>query len=191
MWLGEPPLVLRKLTFVETLLIARHYARCYVFKLYPKDGSRGYRPSHLQHTMAGNVMLYEVNTSAIASMLEGALLPQSVNVLSSIVAITFIGTRKLPTDLPSRTFRVRRDVVHEALQWLREHNVLYQDIVISSERLLLLPENEIPLEIEAAIRYEEDGSMVMKEMDGYVMEDLPTENGKLAKQNKRCNLQTW
>lgn len=141
--------------------------------------------------MAGNVTLYKVNTSAIASMLEGALLPQSVNVLSSIVAITFIGMWKLPTDWLSRTFRVHRDVVHEALQWLHEHNVLYQDIVISSKRLSLLPENEIPLEIEAAIRYEEDGSVVMKKKDGYVMEDLPMENGKLVKQNKRCNLQTW
>ncbi|KIM61402.1 hypothetical protein SCLCIDRAFT_16142 [Scleroderma citrinum Foug A] len=176
MWLGEPPLVLWKLTFVETLLIARHYARCYVFKLYPKDGSQGYRPSHLQHAMASNIMLYEVNTSTIASMLEGVLLPQSVNMLSSIVAITFIGTQKLPIDWLSHTFRVCRDAVHEVLQWLHEHNILYRDIVISSERLLLLPENKIPQEIEAAMCYEEDGSMVMKEKDGYVMEELPMEN---------------
>lgn len=91
MWIGDPPLVLRKLTFAETLLIARHYARCYVFKLYPKDGSRGYNQAHLQRAMAGNVTLYDVNTSAVASMLEGNLLPQGVASLSSIVAITFIG----------------------------------------------------------------------------------------------------
>ena len=48
MWLGDPPLVLRKLTFAEMLLIARHYPRCYVFKLYPKDGMRGSNPAHLQ-----------------------------------------------------------------------------------------------------------------------------------------------
>ena len=41
--------------------------------------------------MAGNVTLYDVNTSAVASMLEGNLLPQGVASLSSIVAITFIG----------------------------------------------------------------------------------------------------
>ena len=37
LWIGDPPLVLRKLSFAEMLLIARHYPRCYVFKLYPKD----------------------------------------------------------------------------------------------------------------------------------------------------------
>ena len=66
MWLGDPPLQLRKLTFVENLLIARHHARCYVFKLYPKDGSRGHHPAHLQRAMAGNMTLYEMNTSAVA-----------------------------------------------------------------------------------------------------------------------------
>jgi len=106
MWLGDPPLQLRKLTFVENLLIARHHTRCYVFKLYPKDGSRGHHPAHLQRAMAGNMTLYEMNTSAVASMLEGQLLPQGVGTLSSILAITFIGTWKLPSDWLSRTFRV-------------------------------------------------------------------------------------
>ncbi|KIN98793.1 hypothetical protein M404DRAFT_54144, partial [Pisolithus tinctorius Marx 270] len=34
MWLGDAPLVLRKLTFAETLLVAWHYPCCYIFKLY-------------------------------------------------------------------------------------------------------------------------------------------------------------
>ena len=57
--------------------------------------------------MAGNVTLYEVNTSAVASMLEGSLLPQGVETLSSVLAITLIGTHKLPNDWLSRTFRVQ------------------------------------------------------------------------------------
>ena len=98
MWLGDPPLALHKLTFVESLLIARHYTRCYVFKLYPKDGTRGYRASHLQRGMAGNVTLYKVNTSAITSMLEGALLPQSVNMLSSCNRSVFFFLSNLQLD---------------------------------------------------------------------------------------------
>ena len=66
--------------------------------------------------MAGNVTLYEVNTSAIASMLEGSLLPQAVETLSSVLAITLIGTHKLPNDWLSQTFRVRCQAVHEVLQ---------------------------------------------------------------------------
>ena len=178
MWLGDPPLALRKLTFAETLLIARHYSRCYVFKLYPKDGTHGYNPAHLQRAMAGNVMLYKVNTSTIASMLEGSLLPQGVETLSSVLAITLIGTRKLPNDWLSQTFRVRRQAVHEALQWLHKHNILYQDIKTSHERLAVLPEDRIPEEIEAVIRYEEDETVAVKEREGYVMEDLQNADGE-------------
>ena len=178
LWLGQPPMVLRRLTFAETLLIARHYARCYVFKLYPKDNARVYNHAHLQRAMAGNVTLYDVNTSVVASMLEGALLPQSVGSLSSVIAITFIGTRKLPLNWLSRTFRVRRSAVYEALQWLREHNEMYHDVTISNEQLSLLPEDEIPQEIEAVIRFEEDEGVAVKEREGYVMEDVPEDSGE-------------
>ena len=107
LWLGEPSLLLCKLTFTENLLIARHYTRCYIFKLYPKDGSLGHDCTHLQCAMAGNVMLYKVVTSGVVSMLEGALLPQGAGTLSSVLAITFIGTCKLPSDWLTRTFKVR------------------------------------------------------------------------------------
>ena len=65
--------------------------------------------------MTGNVSLYEVNAGAVAGMLEGNLLPQRAEMLSNIIAITFIGTRQLPTNWLSRTLQVRRSVVHEAL----------------------------------------------------------------------------
>jgi len=170
MWLGDPPLALRKLTFAENLLIAQHHACCYVFKLYPKDVLHGHHPAQLQRAMAGNVTLYEVNTTQVASMLEGALLPQGVVTLSSILAITFIGTRRLPSDWLSRTFRVRRQAVHDALLWLHEHNELYGDIQISGDRLALLPDDSIPEEIEAVIRYEKDETAAIKEREGYAME---------------------
>ena len=187
MWIGDPPLVLRRLTFTESLLIARHYARCYVFKLYPKDGSRGHKATHLQRGMAGNVMLYEVNTSAVASMLEGALLLQTVDTLSSIMAITFIGTCKLPTDCLSHTFKVRHEAVHDALQWLHQHNNLYSDIVISSACLSLLPDNQIPQEIEAVIRYEEDDTVMMHEREGYAMDNVPATQGELKIQSSKSS----
>lgn len=71
--------------------------------------------------------------SGVVSMLEGALLPQGIGMLSSVLAITFIGTHKLPSDWLMHTFKVRRQAVYEALQWLQEHNILYQDIDISHE----------------------------------------------------------
>jgi hypothetical protein len=38
MWIGDVPSELAALTIPEQLVIARHYPRCYVFKLYPRDG---------------------------------------------------------------------------------------------------------------------------------------------------------
>ena len=55
---------------------------------------------------SGNVSLYEVNTGVVAGMLEGNLLPQHPEMLSNIIAITFIGTRWLPMNWLSRMFQV-------------------------------------------------------------------------------------
>jgi len=178
LWIGETPHVLRVLTFVELLLIARHYPRCYVFKLYPREGGRGFNPQHLQRAMAGNVTLYEVNTTAVADMLEGKLLPQTVTTLCAVLAITFIGTKTLPKDWLNRTFRMHREAVHEALCWLQANNPLYEDVQISHEQLHLLPENSIPAELEAVIRYEKDEEVARQEREGYTENEETDDGGK-------------
>lgn len=178
LWIGETPHVLHILTFVELLLVAQHYPRCYVFKLYPREGGRGFNPRHLQRAMAGNVTLYKVNMAAMADMLEGRLLPQTVTALCSVLAITFIGTKTLPQDWLKWTFRVRQEAVHDALCWLQANNPLYEDICISHEQLHMLPENGIPAELEAVIRYEEDAGMAMQEREGYILNEEDVEEGK-------------
>jgi hypothetical protein len=58
--------------------------------------------------MSGNVSLYHLNTDLIADMLGGHMMPHSGAVLASVLAITFIGSRKLPKEWLKSTFRVRR-----------------------------------------------------------------------------------
>ena len=140
---------------------------------------RGFNPAHLQRGMAGNVTLYEVNTDAVVGMLEGNLLPQPAETLSHIIAITFIGTRRLPTNWMTRTFRVRRSAVHEALQWLQANNELYSDVVISADRLGTLPEDHIPAELMALIRHVDDESVATQEREGYV-DDSTEETGETS-----------
>lgn len=93
MWIGHVPLLLQSLTIPEQLLIARHYPRCYVFKLYPHNSNIPMHPDQLQHGMSGNVSLYELNTPAVAQMLEGNLMPQECRILASVLAVSFIGTK--------------------------------------------------------------------------------------------------
>jgi hypothetical protein len=168
LWIGDVPYELAVLTIPEQLLIARHYPRCYVFKLYPKAANARMDQDHLQRAMVGNVSLYEHNMGAIVEMLTGQLMPQNCAVLASVLAITFVAAKKLPLNWLKSTFRVRRRVVFEALVWLKCYNVLYQDIQISEDRLSQIPEDGVPVEIASVVRHEEKEDFAIREQDGYV-----------------------
>ncbi|KAG2138763.1 hypothetical protein BD769DRAFT_1351083, partial [Suillus cothurnatus] len=176
MWIGPIPHELAVLTLPEELLISRHFPRCYIFKLYPKD-SRHVNPNHLQQGMAGNVTLYDMNINDVTKMVEGQFLPQPVASLASVLAITYVGTRHLPKDWLKSTFRVRRDVVFNALTWLKAHNPLYADIQISEVQLAHLPEDDVPQEIVSVIRHEASDDVAIRENEGYVPTDNEVRNG--------------
>jgi hypothetical protein len=61
--------------------------------------------------MAGNASLFKMNTQEVVEMLNGQRMPSPVATLASVIAITFVGTRKLLTDWLTKTFQVRRAVV--------------------------------------------------------------------------------
>src|SRR5262245_3824007 len=174
MWIGPVPEELSALTVPEQLLIAQNHPRCFIFKLYPKDSDHGFHPDHLHRGMLGNVSLYKLNTGAIVEMLEGRLMPHPGAILASVLAITFVGSRKLPDKWLKSTFRVRRRRIYEALEWLKNNNELYAGIEICHDRLIALPEDGVPEEILAGVRHESDGSLAVKEREGYVpeMEDV-------------------
>jgi hypothetical protein len=176
MWIGPIPHELAVLTLPKELLISRHFPRCYIFKLYPKD-SRHVNPNHLQQGMAGNVTLYDMNINDVTKMVEGQFLPQPVASLASVLAITYVGTRHLPKDWLKSTFRVRRDVVFNALTWLKAHNPLYADIQISEVQLAHLPEDDVPQEIVSVIRHEASDDVAIRENEGYVPTDNEVRNG--------------
>ena len=67
--------VLKMLTVHEQMLIALHYPRCFVFKLFPKRGDIR-DPDILQRGMIGNVTTYAQNMDDISKMLEGNLMPR-------------------------------------------------------------------------------------------------------------------
>jgi hypothetical protein len=165
LWIGEIPNELGILTIPEQLLIARHYPRCYVFKLYPRDGYLS--TEQLQRGMRGNVSLYELNTKEVVEMLEGQMMPNPPASLASALVITFVGSMSLEKDWLKSTFRIRRHCVHEALMWLKRNNALYKDIRIDEERLQVLPEDGVPEELVSLIRHEVESDVVEKEREGY------------------------
>ena len=66
---------------------------------------------------------------------------------------------------------MRRDVVYNALLWLKNNNSIYADIKIDQCRLSELPEDDIPDELLAVIRQEEDETLADKERESYIVED--------------------
>ncbi|KIN96568.1 hypothetical protein M404DRAFT_33056 [Pisolithus tinctorius Marx 270] len=119
--------------------------------------------------MAGNVTLYEINMVAVVDTLEGRLMPQTVEMLSSVLAITFVGTKYLPTDWLSRTFQ--------------ENNENYQDIMICPECMQSLPLDGIPVEIEAMVCYEENEDSAVWEREGYTMNEDAQDDAEIEAAN--------
>lgn len=167
LWVGAVPTELSCLTFPEQLLIAHLYPRVYVFKLFPKSG--GGAAAGLQRGMRGNVSTYELNVHSMTEMVEGKLMPRPLAVLPSLIAITYIGAGRIPKNWLHSTFRVRRHHVSRALAWLKENNPKYYgDIVISTDELDRLPEDDVPDEILGVIRQSTDEGLADQESSGYV-----------------------
>jgi len=172
LWIGWIPWPLQLLTFPEQLLIALLYPRVYVFKLFPKRQQGTRNMATLQRAMRGNVTTYELNAEAIASMVEGNLMPRPPAILASLISVTFIALGEVPKKWLHSTFHVRWQVVSNALQWLKVNNPkYYHDIEISPTRINTLPEDDVPEEITDIIRQSEDLGVLEEEDDSYVPPD--------------------
>ncbi|QRV90748.1 Helitron helicase-like domain at N-terminus [Ceratobasidium sp. AG-Ba] len=168
MWIGEIPEALLGLTIPEQILISLFHPRCYVFKLYPKN-IWGLNGDQLQTGLKGNVTTYELNMPQVVKMLEGKLMPRPLSILAFTIAVTFIGLGSVPRSWLKRTFQVRRDHVLEALRVLKEvtRHPGYVDLQIDMAALKALPDGDVPVEILAAIRHDEDVRKVQAESASY------------------------
>ena len=172
LWIGDIPYQLKALTIPEQLLIARYYPRCYIFKLYPHDYDAHLPVDQLYTGMAGNASLFKLNTQEVVEMVKGQKMPSPASSLASVIAVTFVGTTKLPVDWLKKTFRVRRRVVCEVLSWLQCNNPIYADIRIDRERLEELPDDDVPNELLSIVRHEKDEELAEKERESYSMVDV-------------------
>jgi hypothetical protein len=169
LWVGRIPWELSSLTFSEQLLIAHLYPRVFVFKLYPKTVDRRLDGLTLQKGMRGNVSTFELDSQGIVSMIAGKMMPRPLSVLASVISVTFIGYGKLPVRYLRGLFRVRRRMVLQALQWLKINNPKYYgDIIIDTDQLQNLPEDDVPDEVLGIVRQSDDVGMVEQERAGYI-----------------------
>ncbi|KAF4612702.1 hypothetical protein D9613_011752 [Agrocybe pediades] len=170
MWIGPVPFELSTLTIPEQLLLALYYPRVFVFKLYPKKGHPDEESVH--RAMRGNVVTFEQSQEDITTMIEGNFLPRPLSILSSLIAITFVGTGPLPRNWMFNTFRVRRPALLAALMWLISNNPKYYGhLHVDKSNLAKLPENDVPDEIWNIIRQNPDDFAVDQDVQTYIPDE--------------------
>ncbi|KAJ3562055.1 hypothetical protein NP233_g9813 [Leucocoprinus birnbaumii] len=171
MWIGDVPFELRVLTLAKRLLVVRYFPAAYIIKMYPRDPSVRYWDSNsLNSGLKGNVSTYPLDTAEIAMYVNQLIMPPSTSIYSATIGITFVGPHGYPERTLPDILKVRRARVRDALFWLRQNNPLYAEIEISEERLMALPEDGVPDEIQAIAKYSEDIEAVYKEHESYVPE---------------------
>ena len=114
---------------------------------------------------------FHMNTQDVVSMVQGNLLPPRPQILSSTIAVTFVGKGNLRDCSMPSMLTVSRNHVRNALNFLRRENPLYQHIEISEENLNMLPEGGVPEEIMHVVQQSEDVEALEQERAGYVPED--------------------
>ena len=118
---GPVPDELAGLTQIEEMLISQFLPMMTVYRL-PRGGQHGY---------SGNVINLPQDVQQLVQSLPRRTTDTAIFVI-----------RKQLDDNTHRDFRVRRNVVHRALLWLKENNEDYANIDINDDNLQLLPEDD-------------------------------------------------
>ncbi|KAF5331245.1 hypothetical protein D9611_013149 [Ephemerocybe angulata] len=168
LWVGRVPPELENLTLPERLLISLYFPVAYVVKLYPSGRrSLNWNQDRLNSGLKGNVSTYKLDQQQISDMV-GLTMPPPPSLLSSTIAISYIGINNLPKWTLPGTFRVRRHRVARALQWLKANNPLYSNIEISETRLEELPVNAVPQVLLDTTRHATETGVLDTEHASYV-----------------------
>ncbi|KAJ6472610.1 hypothetical protein C8R45DRAFT_835860, partial [Mycena sanguinolenta] len=135
-WIGDVPPALSCLTYAEELVVARaHTTKCWA-KINSGTGPRILQ----QRAASGNVCIHPHDITTLATVL-----PRPMSALHDEIVIIFVSENR--AEATSETFRqtpflVRRGHILRALNWLKENNPLYSDIIIDLAALAEYPDDE-------------------------------------------------
>ncbi|CAF1608295.1 unnamed protein product, partial [Adineta ricciae] len=134
-WIGEVPQELQNLTIPEQRLISLYRYNSCIVKLQSSFHSM----ETAQSALRGNCISFPQNVVNIAESL-----PLTLDQLCESLKIIFIGTQ-LPEKIRVKSIlTVRKKKILNALQWLRQNNPLYRNIMINSSSIDHLPDDDVP-----------------------------------------------
>lgn len=133
LWIGSIPEQLRDLTYAERVLIARvRHNRCVV------------RVASGRGRLSANAIMFSNPTATVWRML-----PPSVDELSEVLAVVFMGPVRPAEDDWGRTpMLVRRNRVADALSWLKLNHRDYEDLEVPVDNLESYPLCGIPVGVQ-------------------------------------------
>ena len=137
--LGNVPSELSDLTLVEELIVSRCRAKLCVVKL--QDHRDDVELPTVQRGIKGHVIVFPQHPETVSEVI-----PAPLNDIVTPICVIFCGSMRPSLQWlkeKARPLVVRREAVLKALQWLRTHNALYQDIVIDATRISALPEEDV------------------------------------------------
>ena len=151
-WIGSIPSVLQNLTFAEKMLISKiRHNKCLV------------RVSSGRAKMTANVIMFSNPTVKVYHAL-----PPSRREISEILAFVFQGpVQPTESDIKRTPMLVRRNVVKDALEWLKLNHVDYEDLQISFENLSDYPLAGVPVNIEYSKSVSDSGNKIASAMSVY------------------------
>ncbi|CAF4143405.1 unnamed protein product, partial [Adineta steineri] len=163
MWIGDVPLELQQLTIAEEKLISLYRHSSCVINLQ----SPFHHHSTAQAALKGNVITFMHNMPNIVTSL-----PLDVEDLSDTLKIVFIGAHSPDRVQLRRICGVRRQKIHNALIWLKNHNYMYQMIPINEVNIAKLPEDDVPESIWTTLERIENANDGNAERAGFTVDPL-------------------
>lgn len=155
LWIGNIPPELAALNFVEKLLVARYWHSVCIVKIGAK---------HEQRQYGGNAIVF----SQPVAKFYHALPPPKEDLDECLAVMLTRNIQAADIDFSRTPLLVRKEVVLQALTWLKKHNRYYQDLEISYNNLNSYRSNEIPV---AVLRRDTDGNVMSESPAVYDHDD--------------------
>ncbi|CAF1337678.1 unnamed protein product, partial [Rotaria sordida] len=141
-WLGDVPAELQGLTIPEAKFISLYRHNSCVIKLH----SPFHSVTTSQAALKGNCITFPQNIPNIVTSL-----PLVLDDLCDTLKVILVGARPPEHIHPRKILTVRKKKIIQALNWLKQHNVLYRNIEINLENIAQLPDDDVPESIMSAM----------------------------------------
>jgi hypothetical protein len=149
------PCVLKDLTLTEECLIARSHPIASILKLRPNGA---FNPA-AYNRLRGHIVVLPQEPGPLLD-----ILPSPEVKLCEKIKIVWFGDRAPTANDLKPYLEVRKDVVLQALRWLRLYNKLYCQIIVNQELLDSWADSFIPCDLEDSVIHCENDHM---EREGY------------------------